>query len=123
MGEEFNIREIAFDRWGATEIIQYLQEDGFEVVEFGQGFRDMSPPTSELLKLVLEKRLRHGGNPVLRWMADNLVVDQDPAGNLKPNKVKSRERIDGMVALIMGLDRALRNEGSVYNERGILSLG
>lgn len=123
LGEEFNIREIAFDRWGATEIIQYLQEDGFEVVEFGQGFRDMSPPTSELLKLVLEKRLRHGGNPVLRWMADNLVVDQDPAGNLKPNKVKSRERIDGMVALIMGLDRALRNEGSVYNERGILSLG
>ena len=60
---------------------------------------------------------------MLRWMADNLVVDQDPAGNLKPNKVKSRERIDGMVALIMGLDRALRNEGSVYNERGILSLG
>jgi phage terminase large subunit-like protein len=123
LGEEFNIRGVAFDRWGATEITQYLQDDGFTMVEFGQGYASMSPPTSELMRLVLDKRLRHGGNPVLRWMADNLVVDQDPAGNLKPNKAKSTERIDGMVALIMGLDRALRNDGSVYNERGVLTLG
>jgi phage terminase large subunit-like protein len=123
LGEEFNIRGVAFDRWGATEITQYLQDDGFTMVEFGQGYASMSPPTSELSRLVLDQRLRHGGTAVLRWMADNLVVDQDPAGNLKPNKARSTERIDGMVALIMALDLALRNEGSVYNERGVLTLG
>ncbi len=122
LGEQYNIREIAFDRWGATEIIQNLGDDGFTVAEFGQGFASMASPTQELLKLVLGKRLRHGGHPVLRWMADNMVVRQDPAGNVKPDKAKSTERIDGMVALIMGLDRALRNEASVYDERGMLSV-
>ena len=81
----------------------------------------MSPPTKELMNLVLSKRLRHGGNPVLRWMADNMIVKQDPEGKLKPDKSKSTEKIDGMVALIMGLDRAVRHEGpSVYEERGLL---
>jgi phage terminase large subunit-like protein len=122
LGAKFHIKEIGFDRWGATEMIQYLQDDGFEVIEFGQGMKSMSPPTKELLKLVLERRLRHGGNPVLTWMADNMVVRQDPAGNVKPDKSKSTEKIDGMVALIMALDRALRNEGTVYNDHGILSL-
>lgn len=122
LGQQFNLKEIAFDRWGATEVIQDLQDDGFTVVEFGQGFASMAMPTRELLNLVLAKKLRHGGNPVLRWMADNMVVRQDPAGNVKPDKSKSTEKIDGMVALIMGLDRALRNEASVYDERGVLSL-
>jgi phage terminase large subunit-like protein len=100
-----------------------LEDDGFTVVQFGQGFASMAAPTQELMKLVLNHRLRHGGNPVLRWQADNLVVRQDPAGNVKPDKGKSTERIDGMVALIMALDRAVRNEKStVYDERGILAL-
>ncbi|MFH1739831.1 MAG: terminase TerL endonuclease subunit, partial [bacterium] len=123
LGDEFNIREIAFDRWGATEIIQYLEDDGFTVAQFGQGFKDMANPTRELLKLTLGKKLRHGGHPVLRWMADNVTVKQDPAGNVKPDKSKSTEKIDGVVALIMGLDRALRSEGgSVYDERGLLEI-
>ena len=88
-----------------------------------QGYASMSPPTKELLKLVLEERLAHGGHPVLRWMVDNVTVRTDPAGNIKPDKEKSTEKIDGAVALIMALDRAIRHENdglSVYDERGLL---
>ena len=124
LGERFNIREIAFDRWGAVQMVQNLEEMGFSVVPFGQGFKDMSPPTKELMKLVLEKRIAHGGNPVLRWMVDNIYIRTDPAGNIKADKEKSTERIDGAVATIMGLDRAIRcgndTSESVYDSRGIL---
>ncbi len=123
LGEAFNIGEIAFDRWGAFQVSQQLEGAGFTMVAFGQGYSSMSAPTKDLLRLVLDRRIAHGGNPVLRWMADNVVVSQDPAGNLKPNRAKSREKIDGIVALIMALDRAMRNQGSrsgsVYEERGI----
>lgn len=124
LGEVYNIREIAFDRWGAFQVSQALEGLGFTMVGFGQGFASMSGPTKELLRLVLDGKLAHGGNKVLRWMADNVVVSIDPAGNLKPNKAKSREKIDGVVAGIMALDRAIRHEGggSVYEERGILTL-
>lgn len=125
LGKRFNIREIAFDRWGAVQVSQTLAGAGFEMVQFGQGFASMATPTKELLRLVLGGNLAHGGQPVLRWMADNMVVTQDPAGNVKPDKKKSREKIDGMVSLIMGLDRALRHgmgPKSVYEGRGIVSL-
>lgn len=123
LGKKYNIKEIAFDRWGATQMVQNLEGMGFTVVPFGQGYKDMSPPTKELMKLTLEKRIAHGGHPVLRWMMDNVFVRQDPAGNIKMDKQKSTEKIDGAVALVMALDRAIRNEGdtsSVYDERGIL---
>lgn len=124
--EDYNIREIAFDRWGAVHMVQELDKMGFTVVPFGQGFKDMSPPTKELMKLVLEKRIAHGGHPVLSWMMDNIHIRTDPAGNIKPDKQKSSEKIDGAVAMIMALDRAIRcggNSGaSVYDERGILIL-
>lgn len=125
--QTYQLVEIAFDRWGATMIAQRLMEMGGDdwVVQFGQGYASMSPPTKELLRLVLERKIRHGGNPVLRWMADNMVVQTDPAGNVKPNKGKSREKIDGMVAMIMGLDRALRGGGvklSVYEGRGLRTI-
>ena len=124
LGEKFNIREIAFDRWGAVQMVQNLEGMGFTVVPFGQGFKDMSPPTKELMKLVLEKRIAHGGHPVLRWMMDNIYIRTDPAGNIKPDKEKSTEKIDGAVATIMALDRAIRcgvdTTESVYDERGIL---
>ena len=88
--------------------------------------RHESPPTKELMKLVLEKRVAHGGHPVLRWMMDNVFIRKDPAGNIKPDKEKSTEKIDGAVAMIMALDRAIRNGNviseSVYDERGILLL-
>jgi len=124
LGERFDIREIAFDRWGAFQVSQALEGAGFTMVGFGQGFASMASPTKELLRLVLDGLLSHGGHPVLRWMADNLVVRQDAAGNVKPDKAKSREKIDGVVAGIMGLDRAVRHgDGrSVYEERGIRTL-
>ena len=124
LGEKYNIREIAYDRWGAVQMSQNLEGMGFTVVPFGQGFKDMSPPTKELMKLVLEKRVVHGGHPVLRWMMDNVFIRKDPAGNIKPDKEKSTEKIDGAVAMIMALDRAIRNGSgtgeSVYDTRGIL---
>ncbi len=105
-------------------MVQNLEGMGFTVIPFGQGYKDMSPASKELVKLTLEKNMAHGGNPVLRWMMDNIYVKTDPAGNIKPDKEKSTERIDGAVALIMALDRAIRNvnKASVYDERGILVL-
>ncbi len=124
LGKRYNIREIAFDRWGAVQMVQNLEGMGFTVVPFGQGFKDMSPPTKELMKLTLEQKLAHGGHPVLRWMMDNIYIRTDPAGNIKADKEKSTEKIDGAIATIMGLDRAIRcgndNGASVYDERGIL---
>lgn len=119
---EYEIQEIAFDRWGATRIYQKLEEQRMTMVQFGQGFASMSPPMKEFLNLVLSKGIAHDGNPVLRWMADNVVARIDPAGNIKPDKAKSRTRIDGIVAGIMALDRALRHAPSVYDERGIIEL-
>lgn len=124
LGERFNIREIAFDRWGAIQMVQNLEGMGFTVIPFGQGFKDMSPPTKELMKLVLEKKIAHGGHPILRWMMDNIYIRTDPAGNIKADKAKSTEKIDGAIAAIMGLDRAIRcgndTGESVYDTRGLL---
>lgn len=124
LGEKYNIKEIAFDRWGAVQMSQNLEGLGFKVVPFGQGYKDMSPPTKELMKLTLEKRIAHGGNEPLRWMMDNIYVRTDPAGNIKADKEKSTERIDGAVATIMALDRAIREteEKSVYDNRGVIIL-
>lgn len=124
LGKKFNIREIAFDRWGAVQMVQNLEGMGFTVVPFGQGFKDMSPPTKELMKLTLEQKIAHGGHPVLRWNMDNIFIRTDPAGNIKADKEKSTEKIDGAVATIMALDRAIRcgndTSESVYEDRGIL---
>lgn len=124
LGERYDIREIAHDRWNATMMVQTLEDDGFTMVPFGQGFKDMSPPTKEMMRIVLEHKLCHGGHPVLRWNMDNAFVRTDPAGNLKLDKEKSTEKVDGAVALVMALDRAMKNQGgdSVYNHRGLLIL-
>ena len=124
LGETYHIREIAYDRWNATQMVQNLEDMGFTMVPFGQGFKDMSPPSKELFKLLMEGNIIHGGNPVLKWMASNVVMRQDPAGNIKPDKEKSVEKIDGIVASIMALDRCIRNgtgSGSVYDERGVIA--
>ncbi len=124
LGKKFNIREIAFDRWGAVQMVQNLESMGFTVVPFGQGFKDMSPPTKELMKLTLEQKIAHGEHPVLRWNMDNIFIRTDPAGNIKADKEKSTEKIDGAIATIMALDRAIRcgndNCASVYDNRGLL---
>ena len=122
--ERFNFKELAYDRWNSSMLIQHLINDDVLCVPFGQGFSSMSTPTKELMKMTLEGRFAHGGNEVLRWMMDNVYIKTDPAGNIKMDKEKSTERIDGAVALVMALDRAIRNEGdpdeSVYDSRGLI---
>lgn len=122
----FDWKECAFDRWGADKVVQDLAEvfgDDF-MVQMGQGFASMNSPMMSFERLIIGGLLAHGNHPVLRWQADNLVVRMDAAGNVKPDKEKSIERIDGMVALVMALDRAMRHGGggSVYEGRGVLTL-
>lgn len=121
--KEFNIKELAFDRWGAAKIIQEMAEMGLKIIPFGQGFASMSSPSIDLLRLIKSGQLHHGNNPVLRWMADNVVVKLDPSGNIKPDKSKSTNRIDGIVAMIMALDRTIRHGSgkSIYESRGIVT--
>lgn len=124
LGKKYHIKEIGVDRWNATQMIQNLEDMGFTMVPIGQGMKDMSPPTKELYKLLLEGKIAHGGNPVMRWMAGNVVVETDAAENIKPTKAKSTEKIDGIVAAIMALDRCVRNQnaqqGSVYDSRSMI---
>lgn len=124
LNEKYHILEIAVDRWNATHMIQNLEDAGFTMVPFGQGFASMSTPTKEFYRLLMEGQIVHAGHPVLRWMAGNVVIETDAAENIKVTKAKSKEKIDGIVASIMALDRCLRNQGepqgSVYDERGLL---
>ena len=105
--EQYDILEVAFDRWNATQMVTQLTSDGLEMIPFGQGFASMAGPTRELEKLIVGRQIAHGGNPVMRWMVSNVAVKQDAAGNLKPDKAKSSERIDGVVATIMAVGRAM----------------
>ncbi len=118
LNTKYHIVEIGVDRWNATQLITDLGDDGFTMVPIGMGFKDMSPGMKELYKLLLEGKMIHGGNPVLQWMSQNVVAETDAADNIKPSKKKSTEKIDGIVAWIMGLDRAIRHEvhGSVYDD-------
>jgi phage terminase large subunit-like protein len=103
-----------------------LTDEGLSLVQFGQGFLSMAAPTAELERLSVSRSLWHGGHPVLRWNASNVAVRHDPAGNIKPDKERSTERIDGIVALCNALGRAVArdvNAGrSVYETRAILML-
>lgn len=122
--EQYDIREIAYDRWNAQQLVNHLADEGLAMVPFGQGFVSMSNPTKDLMRLTLEQKLAHGGHPVLRWCMDNVVVQTGPAGNIKISKARATEKVDAAVALVMALDRALRNEStqteSVYEGRGLL---
>jgi phage terminase large subunit-like protein len=125
IGERFNVAELAFDRWGAAQIQTQLEGDGFTVVQFGQGYASMSPATKEFNRLWTGRRIVHGANPVLRWMAGNTAAEIDAAGNIKPSKKKSTERIDGIVASIMAVGRRCvmaESRPSVYETRGVIRL-
>jgi phage terminase large subunit-like protein len=109
IAKDYKLKELAFDPWNATKLAVELDQDGIKIVEMRQGFRSLSEPTKHLGALVTGRTLRHGGHPVLRWMASNMVVRQDPNGNLSPDKSKVTERIDGIVATIMAIGAALMN--------------
>jgi phage terminase large subunit-like protein len=121
---DFDISEIAFDPWNATAVSNALMDKGANAIEFRQGVVSMNPAMKSLEVAISIGELAHGDNPVLNWMADNLVTRTDPAGNIKPDKEKSREKIDGMVALVMAHYRARLNNNeprqSVYENRGIM---
>lgn len=104
---EYDLQGVLFDRWGAEHVRQALEAEGVEMIQHGQGYKSQSPPTKELLKLVLSQKISHGGHPVLRWCVSNLVVEQDPAGNLKPSRRRSTEKIDLAVSSIMALQGCL----------------
>lgn len=101
--ERFDVRKIAKDRWNSAQIGQELISEGLEVVDMGQGIGSMSAPAKEFERLVSAGLLRHNDNPVLNWMAANVSVDVDAGGNIKPSKKKSSDKIDGIVAAIMGV--------------------
>ena len=123
LGQEFPmLREIAYDPWNATSLAVDLESDGFQMIPIRQGHASLSAPTKEFERLVTDRRLRHGANPVMRWMVDNVAVVQDSNGNIKPAKDKSRDRIDGVVAAIMALDRASRFRASTYEDNRLFVL-
>jgi phage terminase large subunit-like protein len=119
--DRFDVVDVAYDRWGATQLVLELTDDGLEMVGMGQGFASMSAPTKELLRLVAAGRYRHGGNPAVRWQAEHVVTRSDPAGNLKVDKAKSEEKVDGIVAAVMALDRAMRHTGAEQRRYGAAS--
>jgi len=123
LAEVYQMKELCIDRYNALQISQKLEQAGLKVALVGQGFASMSAPTKELLTLVLDKRIEHGDNPILNWMAGNLAVAQNPAGDLKPDKDKSIERIDGMAALCTALFRVMSTplfKKSIYATRGLI---
>ena len=126
LGDTYGIREVAADRlFQGAQLCQDLVRDGFDVVPFGMGFLSMAAPTQELERLVNRAEFLHGDNPVARWMASNVSVEMDAAGNMKPSKKKSPEKIDGIVSAIMALGRTMAaNEpkGSVYEGRGLITV-
>lgn len=117
--KRFNVQEIALDPWGARPMINRFVEDGLPAIEHRQGFVSMTGPMKAMERAVLARKFRHGGNPILRWCVSNVVVDEDPAGNIKPNKKRAMEKIDAAVATIMAVGRADANEaciGSIYED-------
>jgi len=124
LGKIYDIREIATDPWGAPQLLQQLDGDGLTVFEHRQGYVSMSSPTKDLEAAIIDGTLDTGGNPVLRWAASNVVAEMDAAGNIKPNKKKSSERIDPIVALVMGFGRASLHarqpeRRSYYEDHGV----
>lgn len=123
---DYDLRTSAYDRWNSSQTIIDLQNEGMACNPFGQGYGSMSAPTKEFEKLVLTEKIEHFGNPVLRWMLSSTVVKSDPAGNIKPDKEKSTQKIDGIVAAIMALGEWMTaqadDESNPYEDRGLLTL-
>lgn len=107
LADQYDIREIAYDRWNAQQIVTQLEGDGMTMVPIGQGFASLNAPTKKLMELVLRQEIAHGANPVLRWMASNTVAETDATGSVKPSKKISTEKIDGIVATIIALARGM----------------
>jgi phage terminase large subunit-like protein len=128
--DRYKVQEVTLDRWNATDISTRLSEQGANITWIGQGYRSLSAPSKRLEELVLSGKLIHGDHPILRAQAAQVMIETDPAGNIKPSKRASgskanSERIDGIVALVMGLGRCMDSGESktsvddVYTDRGL----
>lgn len=115
LAQRYDIKDIAFDRFNASQLVIELQNEGLQMFPFGQGFVSMSAPTKELERLVKDKMLRHAGNPVTRWMMGNILLTQDPAGNIKINKAKSGDKVDGPVSIVMALGTCMQDAAKEKN--------
>ena len=124
LSKKYRLQSIAYDRWNASQLVIDLQNDGANMSPFGQGFVSMSAPTKELEKLIIGKQIIHNDNPCMNWMLSNVAIQEDPAGNIKIAKNKSKEKVDGIVALVMALGEIMTEENtdSVYDQRGLLIL-
>jgi len=126
--EKFDIKMMAYDRWNSSDLITRLTNDGVvELLPFGQGFASMSAPTKQIEVLALQGRLNHGNNEALNWMCSNVVLKRDASDNIKMDKEKSPEKIDGMIALAMSLgicmiDKKEEDNNSVYNDKGLIDI-
>jgi phage terminase large subunit-like protein len=125
MKKRFALEELGYDPMFATDLALRLRDrekDAVSVIELPQTYRTFTMPCTEMERRLQGKLFRHGGHPILRWNARNVVVRKGPSGNMMPDKAKSSARIDGMTAVLMGLNRLLLKEpetGSVYETRGI----
>ena len=124
LGNEYLIQSICYDRWNASQMVIDLQNEGVPMEPLGMGFRSLSAPSKQLEALILGKEILHDGNPVLKWMIANTVMEEDSAGNIKPSKKKSTEKIDGTTALVSALACFMTEGGfsSIYDDRGLLML-
>ena len=129
--ERFDVRSVGYDRWNASQLVNDLVSDEAPMVQVGQGFASMSAPLKQIKHLLLEgtpvsPRYRHGGNPLMRWQTDNLAVAMDAAGNVKPDKKRSGDKIDGWSAAVNAMAMLIAAEPeareSVYESRGALAL-
>jgi phage terminase large subunit-like protein len=125
---EFQVLELAYDPWNATDLVNRLVAEGAPMVQVRQGYGSLSAPLKEVKRLLAESTtaqpmLRHGGNPVARWMVDNLAVAMDAAGNVKPDKANASEKIDGVSALVTAMARAMHHQPprrSAYESGGLV---
>lgn len=116
----FDVQGVAFDRWGFADLQKILDGEGVQLplVEWGQGFASMAPAIDAFETAMLSGAMRHAMHPVLRWNASNAVFETDPAGNRKPSKNRSIDRIDGLVALIMACGLAARHNAKAATYQG-----
>jgi phage terminase large subunit-like protein len=110
LNENFRIKFINYDRAFATTLVTELTQDGIEMTPFGQGFMSMGAPTSEFERMILNKELNHGFNPVMRWMMGNILILRDAAGNMKIDKSNSDNKVDGPIANVMAIAAYMQSQ-------------
>ena len=124
LAEKFNIISCAFDRWNSSQLIINLMQENLKFSPIGMGYISQSTPTKYFESLVLDKKINHGGHPVLRWMMSNVSIEEDSAGNIKLSKKKARDKIDGIAGLIMAIAEYMNTLGedndSIYSDRGLI---